>query len=447
MSEQQQIDNRIPVNIITGFLGSGKTTLLNQWVNTEEFKDTLVLINEFGDVGLDHELVQSVDDTVVLLGSGCICCTLQGELVQSLATNFIKASEGAIPKFKRVLIETTGLADPAGVISTLNNDDFCLEQYRYDGTVTVLDGQFVREQLQKQYEAVKQIALADIILISKTDLIDADEIDAIAQVARSINSSAKIHPMIKGHITPKIMEEIGPYKEFSKQNNAQVKEWLDIKLPNAQGGNLSLASPLRPADASFEAAVAKPKIIAHTNIESFAITRTTPISSLTLLAAINLVQQQYGDSILRLKGIIDIEGRDKPVIIFAITRTTPISSLTLLAAINLVQQQYGDSILRLKGIIDIEGRDKPVIIHGVQGQLYPVAELDEWPEGDHVSKLVFIVRATVLEQIKHIFTQALDNPDESTIDYYRQVIAAAEQAGDYEDEGVEEIVLTDNYKG
>ncbi|MCK0514332.1 GTP-binding protein [Anaerobiospirillum sp. NML120448] len=400
MSEQQQIDNRIPVNIITGFLGSGKTTLLNQWVNTEEFKDTLVLINEFGDVGLDHELVQSVDDTVVLLGSGCICCTLQGELVQSLATNFIKASEGAIPKFKRVLIETTGLADPAGVISTLNNDDFCLEQYRYDGTVTVLDGQFVREQLQKQYEAVKQIALADIILISKTDLIDADEIDAIAQVARSINSSAKIHPMIKGHITPKIMEEIGPYKEFSKQNNAQVKEWLDIKLPNAQGGNLSLASPLRPADASFEAAVAKPKIIAHTNIESFAITRTTPISSLTLLAAINLVQQQYGDS-----------------------------------------------ILRLKGIIDIEGRDKPVIIHGVQGQLYPVAELDEWPEGDHVSKLVFIVRATVLEQIKHIFTQALDNPDESTIDYYRQVIAAAEQAGDYEDEGVEEIVLTDNYKG
>lgn len=400
MSEQQQIDNRIPVNIITGFLGSGKTTLLNQWVNTEEFKDTLVLINEFGDVGLDHELVQSVDDTVVLLGSGCICCTLQGELVQSLATNFIKASEGAIPKFKRVLIETTGLADPAGVISTLNNDDFCVEQYRYDGTVTVLDGQFVREQLQKQYEAVKQIALADIILISKTDLIDADEIEAIAQVARSINSSAKIHPMIKGHITPKIMEEIGPYKEFSKQNNAQVKEWLDIKLPNAQGGNISLASPLRPADASFEAAVAKPKIIAHTNIESFAITRTTPISSLTLLAAINLVQQQYGDS-----------------------------------------------ILRLKGIIDIEGRDKPVIIHGVQGQLYPVAELDEWPEGDHVSKLVFIVRATVLEQIKHIFTQALDNPDESTIDYYRQVIAAAEQAGDYEDEGVEEIVLTDNYKG
>lgn len=390
MSEQ---DNRIPVNIITGFLGSGKTTLLNQWVNTDEFKDTLVLINEFGDVGLDHELVQSVDDTVVLLGSGCICCTLQGELIQSLATNLIKASEGTIPQFKRVLIETTGLADPAGVISTLNNDDFCMENYRYDGTVTVLDGQFVREQLQKQYEAVKQIALADIILVSKTDLIDEQELKAIEEVARSINTSAQIHPMIRGHISPKIMEEIGPYKEFSKQNNTQVKEWLNIKLP--QGKNL--ASPLRPAEANFDAAIAKPKIIAHTNIESFAILRAEPISSLTLLAAINMVQQQYGDS-----------------------------------------------ILRLKGIIDIEGRDKPVIIHGVQGQLYPVAELDEWPEGDHVSKLVFIVRATILEQIRHIFTQALDHPDESTIDYYRQVIAAAEQAG--EDDGVEEIDLSDTYK-
>lgn len=390
MSDMPEVDNRIPVNIITGFLGSGKTTLLNQWVNTEEFKDTLVLINEFGDVGLDHELVQAVDDTVVLLGSGCICCTLQGELIQSLATNFIKAQEGDIPKFNRVLIETTGLADPAGVISTINNDEFCMDTFRYDGTVTVLDGQFVREQLQKQYEAVKQIALADIILISKTDMIDAEEIDAISEVARQINSSAAIHPVVKGHITPKIIHEIGPYKAFNNKDASEVKEWLDIKNPQA-GSNL--ASPLRPAAATFDAAVAKPKIIAHTNIESFAIVRNDPINSITLLAAVNLVQQQYGDS-----------------------------------------------ILRLKGIVDIEGQDKPVIIHGVQGQLYPVAQLDDWPDGKKESKLVFIVRATVLEQIKHIFTQSLDNPDESTIDYYRQVINAAEQG--YEEE---EIDLSDTY--
>ena len=240
MSEQIEVDNKIPVNIITGFLGSGKTTLLNKWVNTDEFKDTLVLINEFGDVGLDHELVQAVDDTVVLLGSGCICCTLQGELIQSLATNLVKAQQGTIPPFKRVLIETTGLADPAGVIGTLNNDDFCLDNFYYDGTITVLDGQFVREQVQKQYEAVKQIALADIILVSKTDLIDADEIEAIFDIARKINSSAKIYPVIKGNINPKVIEEIGPYKVSDRNNTKKLNSWLDIKLP---AGTTALLRP------------------------------------------------------------------------------------------------------------------------------------------------------------------------------------------------------------
>ena len=403
MSEQVEVDNKIPVNIITGFLGSGKTTLLNKWVNTDEFKDTLVLINEFGDVGLDHELVQAVDDTVVLLGSGCICCTLQGELIQSLATNLIKAQEGTIHAFKRVLIETTGLADPAGVLGTLNNDDFCLENFVYDGTITVLDGQFIREQLQKQYEAVKQIALADLILISKTDLIDAEEIAAIGEIAHKINSSAKIYPIVKGNITPKVIEEIGPYKVSDRNNTKKLDSWLNFSVPSeavttktADTGAAAVASPFRPANVDFNAAVAKPRIIAHTNIDSFAIVRHEPINSLVLLAAINAVNQQYGDS-----------------------------------------------VLRIKGILDIEGQDKPVIIHGVQGQLYPISQMDEWPEEPHESKLVFIVRSTVLEQIKFMFTQALDNPDASTIDYYQQIINGA-LSDDGEGE-VEEIDLSGAY--
>lgn len=406
MSEQVAVDNKIPVNIITGFLGSGKTTLLNKWVNTDEFKDTLVLINEFGDVGLDHELVQAVDDTVVLLGSGCICCTLQGELIQSLATNLVKAQEGVIPAFKRVLIETTGLADPAGVIGTLNNDDFCLENFVYDGTITVLDGQFVREQIQKQYEAVKQIALADLILISKTDLIDAEEIAAIGEIAHQINSSAKIYPIVKGNITPKVIEEIGPYKVSDRNNTKKLDSWLNFSFPAGASASSSgcsadtgaegktvLASPFRPAQVDFNAAVAKPKIIAHTNIDSFAIVRHEPINSLVLLAAINAINQQYGDS-----------------------------------------------VLRVKGILDIEGQDKPVIIHGVQGQLYPISQMDAWPEEPHVSKLVFIVRSSVLEQIKFMFTKALDHPDESTISYYQQIINGALN------DDVEEIDLSDTYE-
>ena len=363
-------DTRIPVTIITGFLGSGKTTLLNNWVKTPEFKDTLVLINEFGNVGLDHELVESVDDPVVLLESGCICCTLQGELINSLLLNLQKSLKGIIPRFKRVFIETTGLADPAGVISTLNGDQLLLETYRYDGTITILDAQFIRKQLKEQYEAVKQIALADLILISKTDLIDAEEIDAIYNVAHQINPSVKIFPIIKGNITPKIIEDVGPYKASLNTNPNKIMNWL------ATGEKL--APSIRKVTMSNSIGLAKPKIIAHSDIDSFSST--------------------YKD---------------------------PIDPLALLAAINLVQEQYGDSILRIKGILNLKDQELPVVIHGVQGNLYPLSELKQWPTEDHSSKLVFIVRKAVLEQIKHIFDHAINNPDESTLSYYQDVINQA----------------------
>ena len=377
MTEVEEVDTRIPVNIITGFLGSGKTTLLNHWVNSPEFKDTLVLINEFGDVGLDHELVESVDDTVVLLGSGCICCSLQGALIDSLANNLVKAQQGLIPKFNRVLIETTGLADPAGVIGTLNGDEYCVENFYYAGTVTVLDAQNIDTQLKKQYEAVKQIALADLILVSKTDLIDADALDPIYEVTRKINPNAGIYPVIKGNISPKLLLDVGPYQNAEQDYESQVKSWLEIKTP--------LASSFRPASVQGAVGVAKPRIIAHTDVDSFA---------------------------------IEHEGAIDP--------------LALLSAIGSVQDVYGDSILRIKGILDLEGQDKPVIVHAVMGSLYPLAVMKEWPEGKKVSKLVFITRSTVLEQIKHMFEEMLNNPDQATMSYYQTMIDnIEEQPGDY----------------
>ncbi|MDY6321744.1 MAG: GTP-binding protein [Succinivibrio sp.] len=372
MTDIVEQDRRIPVNIITGFLGSGKTTLLNHWVNTPEFKDTLVLINEFGDVGLDHELVQSVDDTVVLLGSGCICCSLQGALIDCLANNLVKAQQGLIPNFKRVLIETTGLADPAGVIATLNGDEYLIENFYYDGTVTVLDAQFIRDQLKKQYEAVKQIALADLILISKTDLVDADDLDPIYDIAGKINPNSKIYPMIKGNITPKLLFDIGPYKNSEQDYETQVKSWLNIKAP--------LASSFRPASLQGAVGVAKPRIIAHTDVDSFAL--------------------EHDD---------------------------PIDPLALLAAIGNVSDVYGDSILRIKGILNLKGQDKPVIVHAVMGNLYPLAEMKAWPEGKPCSKLVFICRASVMEQIKTMFDEMISHPDQGTLDYYQQMIDNIEQ--------------------
>lgn len=369
-------NNQIPVDIITGFLGSGKTTLLNHWVNSPELKDTLVLINEFGDVGLDHELVESVDSSVVLLQSGCICCSLQGALVDSLVTNYIKAQRGEIPNFKRVIIETTGLADPAGVISTLNGDDFLLDHYYHDGTITVLDGMFVREQLKKQYEAVKQIALADIVIISKTDLIESDEIDAIYEITAKINPSAKVIPSVKGNVSPKVIAEIGPYKNEEHNYDKTVTSWMNIKSSN-------LASPFRPATVSGAVGVSKPKIVAHSDIDSFCLELDEPIEPMALMSAVSAVQEQYGDS-----------------------------------------------ILRIKGILDLKGQDKPIVIHGVLGNLYPLSELKGWPDGMKKTQLVFICRASVLEQIKHMLNEILINPDPSEIAYYQSMIDNIER---YED--------------
>ena len=367
MTVVEEIDTRIPVNIITGFLGSGKTTLLNHWVNSTEFKDTLVLINEFGDVGLDHELVESVDDTVVLLGSGCICCSLQGALVDSLANNLVKAQQGFIPKFKRVLIETTGLADPSGVIATLNSDEYLLDNFYYAGTVTVLDAQFIASQLKKQYEAVKQIALADLNLISKTDLVKEEDLKPVYDISRKINPNAEIFPMIKGNIDPQYILNIGPYKNSEQDYESQVKSWLQFKTP--------IASSLRPASIQGTIGVAKPRIIAHTDVDSFAIEHDGEIDPLVLLSAIGCVQDVYGDSILRIKGILNI--KDQP---------------------------------------------KPVIVHAVMGNLYPLALMKEWPEKRKLSKLVFITRASVIEQIKHMFEEMLTNPDSATINYYQTMI-------------------------
>ena len=367
MTVVEEIDTRIPVNIITGFLGSGKTTLLNHWVNSTEFKDTLVLINEFGDVGLDHELVESVDDTVVLLGSGCICCSLQGALVDSLANNLVKAQQGFIPKFKRVLIETTGLADPSGVIATLNSDEYLLDNFYYAGTVTVLDAQFIASQLKKQYEAVKQIALADLILISKTDLVKEEDLKPVYDISRKINPNAEIFPMINGNIDPQYILNIGPYKNSEQDYESQVKSWLQFKTP--------IASSLRPASIQGTIGVAKPRIIAHTDVDSFAIEHDGEIDPLVLLSAIGCVQDVYGDSILRIKGILNI--KDQP---------------------------------------------KPVIVHAVMGNLYPLALMKEWPEKRKLSKLVFITRASVIEQIKHMFEEMLTNPDSATINYYQTMI-------------------------
>ena len=177
---QNAAEQRIPVTVLTGFLGSGKTTLLNKLLRRPELADTAVIINEFGEIGLDHLLVEKSDDEgMVTLNSGCLCCTVRGDLVRTMSELFLKRAKGEVSNFKRMVVETTGLADPAPILHTLMTDPLLASRYRLDGVVTTVDGVNGASTLDNHEEAVKQAAVADRLLLTKSDIADAGPLDAL----------------------------------------------------------------------------------------------------------------------------------------------------------------------------------------------------------------------------------------------------------------------------
>ncbi len=225
-------DTRIPVTLLTGFLGSGKTTLLNHWIKQPELGECAVLINEFGSVGLDHHLVQQVDEQVMLLDSGCICCSVQGSLVEALQGLFMKAIQRKIKPFKRLIIETTGLADPAPVLFTLREEGFIAQRYRFDGTVTVVDAGHIEQQLVAQYEAVKQVALADLLVVSKGDLVDGEQLARVETQLAALNPAAPIQLVTNGELSPAVLEKLGAYNEAAGRDVRQLLAWLRTESPS-----------------------------------------------------------------------------------------------------------------------------------------------------------------------------------------------------------------------
>ena len=171
--------SRIPVTVLTGFLGSGKTTLLNHVLKQPDMAATAVIVNEFGEIGLDHLLVESATEDVVLMSSGCLCCTVRGDIANTLTDLFVGRVKGKVPYFTRAVIETTGLADPAPVLHALLADPIVAERYMIDGVVTTVDAVNGAGTLDRQIEAVKQAAVADRLIVTKTDLGEPDALAAL----------------------------------------------------------------------------------------------------------------------------------------------------------------------------------------------------------------------------------------------------------------------------
>ncbi len=193
----------IPLQVLTGFLGAGKTTLLNRLLKSPLLADTVVVVNEFGEIGLDHDLIQGAEDGMVLLEAGCVCCTVKGELVTTLEDLLRRRDNGRIVPFRRVILETTGLADPAPILQVVLSHPYFSLRYQLDGVITVVDAESGLATLESEEEAVRQAAVADVLVLSKTDRVaDANADPGHQSTLAAINPGALILDSARGQADP-----------------------------------------------------------------------------------------------------------------------------------------------------------------------------------------------------------------------------------------------------
>jgi G3E family GTPase len=297
------MDNRIPVTLLTGFLGSGKTTLLNRLLSHPDMKDTAVIINELGETGLDHILASNVEssyvaDDTVLLQSGCLCCSLSGELADTMRDLFFKRALGGIPEFKRLVIETTGMADPGPIMANLMNEAVIESVYRLDAVVVTIDALYGVQQIEQHAEALKQVAVADVLLLTKTDLATPEQVTALKEKLISINAGATQHKVLHGELDPMFIVDVGLFDARNKQ--AQPQRWLRAPLTSKQPkGTLPQKTHIQ-------------------EIQSFTVTLPTEISWQVFKPILLKLCQTHGAGLLRLKGILHCTDQAHPLAIHAV---------------------------------------------------------------------------------------------------------------------------------
>jgi G3E family GTPase len=278
-----------PVTLLTGFLGSGKTTLLQRLLADPALADTAVLINEFGEVGLDHQLLGRIDERTVLLRSGCLCCTVRGELADAVRDLHSRRTRGVIPSFRRLVIESTGLADPFPVLTTLHADPVLKHHVRMAGVVTTVDAVNGARQLAEFAESVKQVAVADRIVLTKTDLASAAAAASVERRVRAINPAAALLRGCDAAADALLAEPVGPMRR-----DPATEAWFAEEL---RAAGHDTAAPARHAD----------------DIGAFALVLERPLDWTSFGIWLTMLLHRHGDRVLRVKGILNVAGTDAPV--------------------------------------------------------------------------------------------------------------------------------------
>ena len=333
----------LPVHVISGFLGSGKTTLLKSVLSSEAFGDSAVLINEFGDVGLDDRLLGDIAEDAVLLSSGCVCCTIRGELSDALRRLLSQRQEGKIPPFKRIVLETTGLADPGPIASTITADPVLRHHLRPGTNLTLVDAVNATTNREQHPVWEAQVAVADKLVISKADLVDDARLGEVHALLDAINPAAQRWGRDALSTPSNELFASGPH--LQRFGPSDVKAWL---------------GPWRPQ--------AAPETHHHLGgVQSFR---------------------------LGFEGEVD---------------------WTCLGIwLSMLLNRHGSDILRVKGVLHVQGDRRPVVLHGVQHTIHPPEHVTAWPDGDRRSELIFITRginaARVADSLSTFMTTVSDHP-------------------------------------
>lgn len=342
------MDKRIPVTVLTGFLGSGKTTLLQTLLNCKEGSGVAVMINELGEVALDHLFVQKLTESTIVLKNGCVCCTIREDLQTGLRELIDGFYSGAVSPFNRIVIETTGLADPTPIAMTLDGDLMLRRQVRLANIITTVDAIFGSEQIDNYEESLRQTGIADRIVLTKTDIATSKQISTIKEKIHKVNSMAMILDANKEKSLWDLLFYIDPFDPNTK--SFEVRQWLK-NLHNIKSVDLK-----------------------------------------------HHYHEEYHN---------DEDG----IQTFSIRTEEPLNWTAFAIWLSALLHRYGKKILRIKGLLNIPGALGPVVLNTVQSHITPPMHLDEWPDEDHSSRIVFIVQGLLPNTIRNsldTFLEVLD---------------------------------------